>query len=44
MSTRNPSQPWDSQNRITSAMASRVARAAGASTGVCQGSVTLAQP
>ena len=44
MSTRNPSQPWESQKRITSTMASRVALAAGASTGVCQDSVTLAQP
>ena len=44
MSTRKPSQPFSSQNRITSTMASRVALAAGPSTGVCHPSVTLAQP
>ena len=38
ISTRKPSQPLSSQNRITSLMASTVARGPGASVGCCQGS------
>ena len=37
MSTRKPSQPWPSQKRITSFMASRVARTSRWSIGSCQG-------
>ena len=41
MSTRKPSQPWESQNRMMSLSASRVAIAAGSRKLFCQGSVIL---
>ena len=44
MSTRKPSAPSESQNRMTSTIASQVALASGPSAGCCQERVGWAKP